>query len=74
MARKQNTRSIIVGAMRVWARKGCDASCADQCRTFKHSWGRSHDYTVPVKRDKVWTARDFAAYQRRTRYLPLKEG
>ena len=68
-------RKSIDAALRVWKRKTCGPECSlflpvsdEVCQTKVGSWGNSHDWTKPPTKAKRWTPRDFALYQKRTRY------
>jgi len=73
-------------ALRVWRRKKCDPTmclpngtseprapkgCKKQC-SINHAPAYLNALLEPPKREKVWKARDFEAYQKRTRYSPVK--
>ena len=65
-------RKSIDAALRVWKRKKCGRECRCGVRGKTSCevgfWGNAHDWTKPPARVESWTAEDFAAYQKRTRY------
>jgi hypothetical protein len=65
----------VMGAVKVWGRKKCGPQCTG-CDAFRWqgptsgeaSWSNPSGWDLPPKRAKAWTAKDFDAYQKRTRY------
>lgn len=61
---------VINAALRIWKRKTADPANKQDPNGIGNprvNWGTSRP-----KRNKAWTAKDFDAYQKRTRYQPVK--